>query len=132
MRVKDFQEVVAQALRSRRQFPSITLWSELGARLTGLARPAATLVDGSDDPDLLNRRLGLTDSDDSHPPWTRRYPVVRGTLGIVQPGLSAQSLRADLNADPVPPGAQSLRELFSVLTDMAQSDGADLVLVVSR
>jgi hypothetical protein len=130
VRVKDFQEVVAQALRSRRQFPSTTLWAELGARLGGQARPDATLIDGSDDVDLLSRKLGLTD-DDSDPPWTRRYPAVRGTLAIVQPGLSAGALRAQLNEAPVPPGAQSLRELFSVLSDMAQSDGAELVLVVS-
>lgn len=92
--------------------------------------PGRDLVDGSDDADLLARKLGLTD-DDSDPPWTRRYPVVRGALGIVQPGLSAQALRAQLHEEPVPPSGQSLRELFSVLADMAQSDGADLVIVVS-
>jgi superfamily II DNA or RNA helicase len=132
VRVKDFQEVVAQALRSRRQFPSATLWVELADRLAGRARPVATLIAGSDDPDVLNRRLGLIDDDGADPPWTRRLPAVRGTLGIVQPGLSAQAFRAELNSDPVPAGGQSLRELFSVLTDMAQSDGAELVLVVSQ
>lgn len=131
VRIKDFQEVVAQAVRSRRQFPSTALWTELGRRLTGQARPLATLVDGSDDAELLHRRLGLGDGDDAEAPWSRQYPVVRGTLGIVQPGLSVEALRAELNADPVPPGAQSLRELFSVLADTALSDGADLVLVAS-
>jgi hypothetical protein len=131
VRVKDFQEVVAQALRSRRQFPSTTLWNELAARLSGQARPLTSLVDGSDDLEVLNRKLGLAEDDDSEPPWTRRYPAVRGTLGIVQPGLSAEAFRAELSENPVPAGAQSLRELFSVLTDMAQSDGAELVLVVS-
>jgi hypothetical protein len=123
VRVKDFQEVVAQALRSRRQFPSTTLWTELGARVGGQARPLATVVDGSDDLTLLQRKLRLTDDDDSEPPWTRRYPAVQGTLGIVQPGLSAEAFGAALSQAPVPPGAQSLRELFSVLADMAQSDG---------
>lgn len=131
VRVKDFQEVVAQALRSRRQFPSTALWSELGARLAGQARPEAVLDPGSDDPALLRRRLGLEAGDDGQEPWTRRYPVVHGTLGIVQPGLSAQALRDDLAARPVPPRAQSLRELFSVLADTALSDGAELALVVS-
>lgn len=130
VRVKDFQEVVAQALRSRRQLPSTTLWAELGARLTGASSPPATLVDGSDDADLLMRRLGLA-ADDAVAPWTRRYPPVQGTLGIVQPGLSASRFRQDLNAQPTPAGAESLRELFSVLTDVARSDGAALVLVVS-
>jgi hypothetical protein len=131
VRIKDFQEVVAQALRSRRQFPSTTLWGELGARLTGQASPRAILVDGSDDPELLNRRLGLANSDDVEVPWTRRYPVVRGALGIVQPGLSARALCAELTTDPVPPGAQSLQGLFSVMADTAISDGAELVIVVS-
>jgi hypothetical protein len=130
VRVKDFQEVVAQALRSRRQFPSTTLWTELGARLTGQSRPLATLVDGSDGADLLHRKLGLTD-DDSEPPWSRSLPSVRGTLGIVQPGLSVQEFRAGLNETQPAPAAQSLRELFSVLADMAQSDGAELRIVVS-
>jgi superfamily II DNA or RNA helicase len=131
VRIKDFQEVVAQALRSRRQFPSTTLWRELAARLSGQAHPRAALVDGSDDAEVLNRRLGLSEGEDSEPLWTRRYPVVRGTIGVVQPGLSAESIRDQLTSEPVPPGAQSLRELFSVLSDMAMSDGADLVLVVS-
>jgi superfamily II DNA or RNA helicase len=130
VRVKDFQEVVAQALRSRRQFPSTTLWAELGARLTGASKPTATLIDGSDDADLLKRKLGLTDAE-ADVPWTRRYPNVRPTLGIVQPGLSAARLHEELASRPVPSGAHSLRELFCVLTDMAQSDGAELVLVVS-
>jgi hypothetical protein len=131
VRIKDFQEVVAQALRSRRQFPSTALWAELGARLTGQASPRAYLVDGSDDRDLLYRHLGLTGDDDTEAPWTWRYPVVRGTLGIVQPGLSAQALRTELSSHPVPPRAQSLQELFSVLSDTAVSDGANLTIVVS-
>lgn len=134
VRVKDFQEVVAQALRSRRQFPSTALWSELADRLTGRASPKAVLDPGSDDPAMLYECLGITGiiGDDSEVvPWTRRYPAVRGTLGIVQPGLSASELRAQLVSDPVPSAAQSLRELFCVLTDTALSDGAELTLIVS-
>jgi hypothetical protein len=131
VRIKDFQELVAQALRSRRQFPSTTLWEQLGARLAGRERPEATMVEGSDDAALLNRRLGLIDDDDPDAVWTRRYPVVRGILGIVQPGLSAQAFQTGLTTDPAPASAQSLRELFGVLSDMAQSDGVELALVVS-
>ncbi len=65
------------------------------------------------------------------PPWTRRYPVVRGSIGIVQPGLSAHEFSAQLGLEAAPAEAQSLRELFSVLSDTALSDGADLVLLVS-
>jgi hypothetical protein len=63
VRVKDFQEVGAQALRSRRQFPNTTLWAELANRLSGQGQPVATLVEGSGDAGLLSRRLGLTDDD---------------------------------------------------------------------
>jgi hypothetical protein len=131
VRIKDFQEVVSQAIKSRRQFPSTSLWDELGARLTGKSKPPATLSPASDDPELLYRHLGLIQGDDDEQPWTQRYPVIRGTLAIVQPGLSARALTDELNTDPVPAGAQSLRELFSVLADTALSDGAELVIAVS-
>jgi hypothetical protein len=61
----------------------------------------------------------------------RRYPAVRGALGIVQPGLSASEFRAQLTSDPVPQAAQSLCALFCVPPDMALSDGAELTLIVS-
>lgn len=133
IRIKDFQEVVAQALRSRKWFPSTALWSELGMRLTGQVSPSATLVEGSDDIDVLRRRLGLTHQDDegSEPPWTRRYPVIRGSIGVVQPGLSAQVFAAELEHDIVGRTGQSLRELFTVLSDTSLSDGADFIVLVS-
>lgn len=130
-RVKDWQELVAQAIRSRRHFASTTLWSELGARLEGRSAPRASLVDGSDEHALLYERLGLAEGADPDSAWTRRFPVVRGVLGLVQPGLSASILKNELETEPQPAGAQSLRELFSVLSDMTQSDGTDLVVIVS-
>lgn len=131
VRVKDFQEVVAQAIRSRRQFPSTALWSELARRLVGDSTPIAELVDGSDDVAALRKRLGLDEPEDDDSPWTVRHPVVRGLLGIVQPGLSARELRRQLALDDVPAGAQSLRELFSVLADTAIADGVEFSLLVS-
>ena len=131
VRVKDYQEVVAQALRSRRQFPSAALWSELADRFTGRASPKAVLDPGSDDPIMLYELLGITNDDSEVAPWKRRYPAVRGTLGIVQPGLSASEFRIQLALAPVPQAAQSLRQLFCVLADTALSDGAELTLVVS-
>lgn len=133
VRVKDFQEVVAQALRSRRQFTSTTLWSELAARLQGNARPAAHLINGSDDRALLERRLGITEPEDEEElPWTRRYPTLRGLIGIAQPGLGIEKLTTELAQNPTPDGAASLRELFAVLADTALSDGAELSLLVSE
>jgi len=134
LRVKDFQEVVAQALRSRRWIPSTNLWDELGKRMTGLSKPVATLVEGSDDAEILRRRLGLVppaSGEASDQPWTRRYPVIRAALGVVQPGLSVGELLDGLNANDVSDSARSLRELFSVLADTAMADGADLVILGS-
>ena len=133
VRIKDFQEVVAQAIRSRGALPSTTLWSQLGRRLTGEEPPRATVVTGSDDADLLHERLGLSEgSDENAQPWTQRLPVVRGSIGIAQPGLSAHEFRRRLAADPVPTGASGLQQLFSVLSDTAVSDGAELYVLVSE
>jgi superfamily II DNA or RNA helicase len=131
VRIKDFQEVVSQALRSRRWFTSATLWDELGSRLAGAKSPHASLVDGSDPRDVLERRVGLADAEDGEPQWSRQFPVVRGRLGIVQPGLSAGAFFDQLRSTPVAPTAQSLRELFGVLSDTAVSDGTELEFVVS-
>jgi hypothetical protein len=49
----------------------------------------------------------------------------------VQPGLSAGAFFDQLRSTPVAPTAQSLRELFGVLSDTAVSDGTELEFVVS-
>ena len=133
VRIGDFQEVVAQAIRSRGALPSTTLWEQLGRRLIGEESPVATLVVGSDDTGALHQHLGLADYENEEvQPWTQRLPVVRGTIAIAQPGLSAAQLRADLATEPVPASASGLRQLFSVLADTAVSDGAELAILVSE
>lgn len=133
VRVGDMQVVVAQAIRSRRSVTSTNLWEQIGRRLDGTESPVATLVEGSDSPDVLRRRLGLEPSVPGDPePWTVRQPVVSATIGIAQPGLGAALLRTQLATAPVPPAAQSIRELFSVLSDTAISDGAELRILISE
>jgi superfamily II DNA or RNA helicase len=135
VRVLDFQEVVGQALRSRRRFVSTTIWEEIGAALAGDAYPPATVVAGSDDREELERKLGYgrnAGEAQDDPGWMQGVPDVLGTVGVVQPGLSAAEFASQLGADPIPNAAQSLRELFSVLRDMTVvSDGGDLVMLVS-
>jgi superfamily II DNA or RNA helicase len=132
VRIKDFQVVVAQAIRGRRHFASTSIWGELAERIAGRARPVAEIVAGSDSQELLRRKLGLVVNEDpENPPWTTTLPMVRGTVAVVQPGLSAKMLQDQLDSDPVPDGAQSLSELFGVLRDMTQSDGAELTIIVS-
>jgi superfamily II DNA or RNA helicase len=131
VRIKDFQVVVAQALRSRGLFFSTAFWADLAERLAHRARPYADIVDGSDDADLLKQRLGL-DPQTTVTPWTRSFPSVRGTIAVVQPGLSVSAFQRELNTEPIPHGANALNQLFSVLTDAAISDGADLYWLVSR
>jgi hypothetical protein len=65
-------------------------------------------------------------------PWTRSFPAVRGTIAVVQPGLSISAFQTELNTEPIPHGANALNQLFSVLSDAAISDGADLYWLVSR
>lgn len=130
LRVKDMQEVVAQAIRSRRRFTSTRLWSELGDRLTGLSSPAARLVDGSDDEMELHNRLGLV-PETEETSWARRLPNVVGRLGVVQPGVSISRLRDGLESSPPEDAALSLRELLTVLSDTAFSDGQQLSTLLS-
>jgi hypothetical protein len=137
VRIGDFQVVVAQAIRSRGTLPSTGVWEQLARRLDGEEAPRATIVDGSDDAALLRERLGLAEKgedvrDEALAAWTQRLPIVRGSIGIAQPGLSAARMREELQATPVPAGAEGLRQLFSVLLDTAISDGADLQLLVSK
>jgi superfamily II DNA or RNA helicase len=131
VRIKDFQVVVAQALRSRGLFFSISFWADLAGRVAREVPPYADILASSDDPDLLKQRLGL-DPQPTVTPWTQSLPTVRGTVGVVQPGLSVSAFEAELSTDPIPHGANALNQLFSVLSDAAISDGADLFWLVSR
>jgi superfamily II DNA or RNA helicase len=131
VRIKDFQEVTAQALRSRRWLTSTLLWSEVAARLFEGATPPITLVEGSDSVDDLQQRLGVGAEDNGFVPWTQSRPIVRGLVGIAQPGLSSGQLTTQLAANPVPDGAEALRELFGLLTDTTVADGSELAILVS-
>jgi hypothetical protein len=127
-RINELQVVVAQAIRSRRWFPSLALWPELAARLTGERKPDAILQEGSDDPALLYQLLGLEEvSDDDFVPWTLRAPVIRGRIAVVQPGLSRQ---AAFN-EPTGAGEVGVLQLLTVLEDTAISDGHDVVVLGS-
>lgn len=135
VRIGDFQIVVAQALRSRGILPSTALWEHLGKRLDRTESPWATLVHGSDDASLLRERLGLEEhpgGDGDSASWVRSLPVVSGTIGIAQPGLSASMLRREIESGSPSASAEGLRQLFSVLQDTAISDGADLQILVSQ
>ncbi len=131
VRIKDFQEVTAQALRSRRWLTSTSLWSELAARLFAGASPAASLVEGSDAVEELEQRLGVGEEVDDVTPWTLGRPIVRGVIGIAQPGLSAGEISAQMAANPVPDGAEALRQLFGLLADTTVADGSELAVLVA-
>jgi superfamily II DNA or RNA helicase len=131
VRIADCQEVTAQALRSRRWLTSSGLWSELAARVSGAASPAADLVEGSDSPERLEERLGLSESDAGAVPWTRGRPIVKGLIAVVQPGLSRGALSAQLSQSPIPPSAEAVRELFVMLADTATNDGSILKVLAS-
>lgn len=128
-RINELQVVVAQAIRSRRWFPSLNLWPELALRLTGQSNPAAILQTGSDDPEYLHQLLGLAPGpDDEFVPWTQRAPSIRGHIAVVQPGLS----RRDALAEPDDGTEAGVRQLLSVLADTAMADGHDFTILGSE
>jgi superfamily II DNA or RNA helicase len=95
VRVLDLQEVIAQAIKSRRWITEVGFWSELGARLNHRSAPFARIVDG-DPEELLQILCG------ERPRWQRysapvTRPHVTGHVRVVQPGLSVGELRQRLD-----------------------------------
>jgi superfamily II DNA or RNA helicase len=128
LRINELQVVVAQAIRSRRWLPSLALWPELAARLSGKRSPAAVLQAQSDEPLLLLQYLGLADNpDEEFVPWTRRAPVVRGEIGIVQPGLS----RALALAEPTDGSESGVLSMLTVVEDTTTADGHEVLIIGS-
>jgi superfamily II DNA or RNA helicase len=129
VRSSDFEEVVSQAIKSRRWFKRRSLWNEIRMRLEGSASPRAYLVDGSDDEILLNAYLGGLDEDSSTDviPWTEFTPNVRGNICIAQPGLS----RDAYIRSPDDEAARSITQLLTVLSDTAQADALNLIVLGS-
>jgi hypothetical protein len=108
------QEVVAQAIKSRRWITDVTFWQRLGARLTGRESPRANVVHGS------RRLLEVLCGESSR--WralslSDRRPVLAGQIGIVQPGLSRAQLHEQLAASIPPIPATQIRDLIAVFVD---------------
>jgi superfamily II DNA or RNA helicase len=114
VRVTDLQEVITQAIKSRRWITDTRIWEELGARIAGRASPAASVVDGNGE--LLRVLCGESER------WAdlslrRRPPIVSGHIAIAQPGLSISGLESDLaKAAPSQSAIQS-QDLLTVLHD---------------
>lgn len=127
-RINELQVVVAQAIRCRRWFPSLSLWPELALRLTGAHKPEAVIQPGSDDPTGLRQFLGLEPGpNEDFVPWTERAPVIRGQIAVVQPGLSRQAALDE------PSGADEagVLQLLTVLEDTGVADGHDVLVLGS-
>ncbi|MDX8141534.1 DEAD/DEAH box helicase family protein [Lentzea sp. BCCO 10_0061] len=112
VRVIDLQEVVAQAIKSRRWITDPGFWTELGKRLTGASKPKATVVHGRISQLLVI--CGAADRAD-HLSFARSRPLVQGTVAIVQPGLSYKKHRAQLTAEKL--SAVQVRDLLTVFHD---------------
>lgn len=124
MRVGDFEEVAAQAIKSRRWPTERSLWTHLGDRLEGVEHPKLVVVEGS--LRKLEVLLGL------RPRWERlslprRRPSVIGHIGIVQPGLGKvqfeQAIAAGNNS------AVQITQLLSVFRDAVLQVASPVVLV---
>ncbi|MBM7770060.1 superfamily II DNA or RNA helicase [Actinokineospora baliensis] len=112
VRVMDLQEVVAQAIKSRRWVTDPGFWNELGKRLTGASKPKATVVHGRRSQLLVV--CGVAGRAESLS-LARSRPLVQGTVAIVQPGLSCKKLRAHLDSENL--SAMQVRDLLSVFHD---------------
>lgn len=123
VRVKDLQEVVAQAIKSRRWITDPGFWEELGKRLTGQAAPKATVVHGS--VEQLNILCGQSGRGENLA-FTRSRPVVQGTVAIVQPGLSYRKLRNELDEEHL--SAVQIRDLLAVFHDSVSQVASTIVL----
>lgn len=123
VRVTDLQEIVAQAIKSRRWITDPAFWLELGNRLTGQSSPKASVREGTPLPLLVlcgqaERAEGLS--------FTRTRPVVTGTVAIAQPGLSYRQLRSDLDDDAL--SAVQIRDLLAVFHDSVSQVASPIIL----
>lgn len=114
VRVTDLQEVVAQAIKSRRWITDVGLWEQLGARMSGRASPRATVIDGN--PALLEVLCGENSTWDRLS-FRRTRPIVTGHVGIAQPGLSRQLLEEELGRVAPGQSAVQARDLLAVFHD---------------
>lgn len=112
VRLRDLQEVTAQAIKSRRWLYDTSFLEELGRRLLGLSTPKATVLSGP--VDLLLALCGQKKNRHAMS-WTKRVPIIHGKVRIVQPGLSKALLLERLAANDVE--AHKALELLSVAAD---------------
>ena len=128
IRVGDLQEVVAQAIKSRRWITDIGFWEELGARLTGRASPRAVVLDGNEDLLLAvcgetGRWMGLS--------LRQRRPIVSGRIAVVQPGLSRSALETQLATGVPSQSALQSQELLTVLHDSVSIVAPTVIVLCS-
>ena len=114
VRIDDLQEVVPQAIKSRRYITDRSFWRTLGLRLDGLDTPEATVVEGS--ARLLRALCGRHQG---HQAWSisERAPKLTGHIGIAQPGLSWGGLKLSLASAAPSLSSKQIRELITVLHD---------------
>jgi hypothetical protein len=122
VRISDVQEVVAQAIKSRRWITDQQFWKELGHRLRGERSPTATVIEGR--ASQLQILCGFGDRSIS---FTAAPPHVTGRIGIVQPGLGQQAF-FDLLAAGASVPAKQVRDLLAVFHDSVAQVAEQLVV----
>lgn len=128
VRVTDMEEVIAQAIKSRRWLLDTSLWETIGNRLAGRSSPRMQVVEGN--ARLLEVLCGLNPD---HPSWSiaERAPIVVGRIAIAQPGLSYGQLLSEIGAIPTSSALQ-IRELLTVLHDAVSSVTDDIEILCSE
>jgi hypothetical protein len=102
-----------------------TLWTELGAPLSGRSPPKLTMIQGSER--LLRTLCG---KDLQYPAFSliARAPRIDCEIGTVQSGLGIQLLRDDLASGSPGRSTQQIRELRTAWHDAISLVGAPILL----
>jgi len=69
----------------------------------------------------------IDDKPDDFIPWTDSMPNVKGNICIAQPGLSKHAYANSVDSE----AARSITQLLTVLSDTAQADALNLVVLGS-
>ena len=135
IRITDLQVVTAQALRSRRFFPSRQIWEKIHRRLNRTEYPPLTLVNGSHPEQYLRARLGF-DNDRWPSGWSRSWralqPTPEAKIVIVQPGLSkGDLLDQTIRSNSPSNSANDVLSLLNVVEDFAVAEGWSAEVICS-
>jgi hypothetical protein len=129
VRVTDLQEVIAQAIKSRRWLTDVGFWKLLGDRLSRRSAPHAVVVEGNSK--LLDVLCGNNERW-ANLSFQQRRPIVVGQVGIAQPGLARAVLQEELDKQIPSISAVQSCHLLSVFHDSVSMVARTVTVLCSK